>query len=233
MLKKFCLENWKSILWMIVAGFAMTCFWVPPWSRPLASYLRVGSFTASLWIFVWLGNAYTSGFVSSKISWTAAPVRRFVVGMIVMVVYTLTALIFVVAFFEYVVGMSFRGDVDQLIFTTMSITFVISLFMHGRSFLENWKTAELNAERLQKESVKAQYDSLKNLPERPPSFARPGAADPIGSMIDTIEAAASLKKSCAVASCVDSHQPPVPMNNSRAVCASTGPITLAAPCDEK
>ncbi|MBR0795039.1 hypothetical protein JQ615_06540 [Bradyrhizobium jicamae] len=36
-----------------------------------------------------------------------------------------------------------------------------------------------------------QYDSLKNLPERPPNFTRPGARDPIGSMIDTIEAAAA------------------------------------------
>ena len=35
-----------------------------------------------------------------------------------------------------------------------------------------------------------QYDSLKNLPERPPGFARPGAPDPIGAMINTIEAAA-------------------------------------------
>jgi hypothetical protein len=35
-----------------------------------------------------------------------------------------------------------------------------------------------------------QYDSLKNLPERPPSFAKPGSPDPIGSMIDTIEAVA-------------------------------------------
>jgi hypothetical protein len=35
-----------------------------------------------------------------------------------------------------------------------------------------------------------QYDSLKNLPERPPNFARPGAADPIGAMLDTIDAAA-------------------------------------------
>jgi hypothetical protein len=34
-----------------------------------------------------------------------------------------------------------------------------------------------------------QYDQLKNLPERPPSFATPGAPDPIGAMIDTIEAA--------------------------------------------
>ncbi len=35
-----------------------------------------------------------------------------------------------------------------------------------------------------------QYDQLKNLPERPPNFARPGAPDPIGAMIDTIEATA-------------------------------------------
>ena len=37
--------------------------------------------------------------------------------------------------------------------------------------------------------VANQYDQLKNLPERPPSFARPGASDPIGAMINTIEAA--------------------------------------------
>ena len=49
----------------------------------------------------------------------------------------------------------------------------------------------------------------------------------------TIEAAASTKKFAAVASRIDSHQPPAPMNSSRALCASTGPITLAAPCDEK
>ena len=32
-----------------------------------------------------------------------------------------------------------------------------------------------------------QYDSLKNLPERPPSLARPGDPDPIGAMIDLID----------------------------------------------
>jgi len=35
-----------------------------------------------------------------------------------------------------------------------------------------------------------QYDSLKNLPDRPPNFARPGESDPIGAMLETIEAAA-------------------------------------------
>jgi hypothetical protein len=38
-----------------------------------------------------------------------------------------------------------------------------------------------------------QYDQLKNLPERPPNFARPGAPDPIGAMIDTIEAASDAE----------------------------------------
>jgi len=35
-----------------------------------------------------------------------------------------------------------------------------------------------------------QYDSLKNLPERPPNYVRPGDPDPIGAMIETIDAAA-------------------------------------------
>jgi hypothetical protein len=32
-----------------------------------------------------------------------------------------------------------------------------------------------------------QYDQLKNLPDRPPSFLQPGDPDPIRAMIDTID----------------------------------------------
>jgi len=35
-----------------------------------------------------------------------------------------------------------------------------------------------------------QFDALKNLPERPPNLVRPGEPDPIGAMINTIEATA-------------------------------------------
>jgi hypothetical protein len=38
--------------------------------------------------------------------------------------------------------------------------------------------------------IATQYDALKNLPERPPNFARPSDPDPIGAMIQTIDAAA-------------------------------------------
>jgi len=33
-----------------------------------------------------------------------------------------------------------------------------------------------------------QYDNLKNLPERPPNFTKSGDPDPIGAMIETIDA---------------------------------------------
>src|SRR5580698_2121800 len=35
-----------------------------------------------------------------------------------------------------------------------------------------------------------QYDSLKNLPDRPPSLVKPGESDPIGAMLQTVEATA-------------------------------------------
>jgi hypothetical protein len=43
----------------------------------------------------------------------------------------------------------------------------------------------------------AQNDSLKNLPERPPNYARPGDPDPIGAMIQTIEKPADATSSVA------------------------------------
>ena len=36
--------------------------------------------------------------------------------------------------------------------------------------------------------IATQYDSLKNLPERPSNFVKPGEADPIGAMLQTIDA---------------------------------------------
>ena len=41
--------------------------------------------------------------------------------------------------------------------------------------------------------VAIQYDQLKNLPERPPRLVRPGEPDPIGAMINTIEAASDAE----------------------------------------
>ena len=38
--------------------------------------------------------------------------------------------------------------------------------------------------------IATQYDSLKNLPERPPNFVKSGDPDPIGAMIEAVDSAA-------------------------------------------
>jgi cell division protein FtsL len=40
-----------------------------------------------------------------------------------------------------------------------------------------------------------QYDSLKNLPDRPPRLFKPGDPDPIGSMLETFEASTDAPSS--------------------------------------
>jgi LytS/YehU family sensor histidine kinase len=42
------------------------------------------------------------------------------------------------------------------------VTFLLSLFFHGREFLLQWKQSAVDAERYQKESVAATYESLKS-----------------------------------------------------------------------
>lgn len=53
---------------------------------------------------------------------------------------------------------------------------------------------ELASRHLSLRSIEAtQYDSLKNLPPRPPSFVRPGDPDPIGTMIESVDLEALAK----------------------------------------
>ncbi|MEQ9413384.1 MAG: histidine kinase, partial [Cyclobacteriaceae bacterium] len=54
------------------------------------------------------------------------------------------------------------GDTRTFQYSTLIVTFIISLFMHGRGFLQSWKLAEIEAEKAKQESIKANYESLKN-----------------------------------------------------------------------
>lgn len=150
------------MIWLTLAGFAMTLIYVTPWTRSWNVYLRLGSFTASTWVFLWIGNNYVSHLVGEKFPWTDKPVRTFVISMIGTVVYTVIALLVLIYFFEYFLSMRLRFDIKQLLWTSLTITIMVSLFMHSRSFLTSWKAAELNSAQLQKENIKAQYDSLKS-----------------------------------------------------------------------
>ncbi len=114
--------------------------------------------TSSAWISLWKGNAWLGSYLSDRISWITSPVRRFLVGVVATLVYTLAVI--------YVLGLLYRAlfsiDISYTLVYTLVITFVISLFMHGKLFLVNWRITAIEAEKHQHESIRARYESLKN-----------------------------------------------------------------------
>ncbi len=129
--------------------------------RGFSGFLIVGSFSSLMWIFLWLGNAFASDLIDRKIDWIKEPVKRFVVGMIAMIVYTVLVSYGLVWMYKSVFGLHV-GDTTTFQYSTLIVTFIISLFMHGRGFLRSWKLAEIEAEKAKQESIRANYESLKN-----------------------------------------------------------------------
>ncbi|MBL7775288.1 MAG: histidine kinase [Saprospiraceae bacterium] len=133
------------------------------WELLWSYYWRGGIGTAT----IWLGNAYLSGLPDRWANWMEAPVRRLFWSVLLTVAFTTVAWVLLTwLFFSH----RFGWDVGALVRSmdledfvpTMVITFLISIFMHGRAFLLGWKASLIEAERLKKEQISARYESLKN-----------------------------------------------------------------------
>ncbi|MEZ4941543.1 MAG: histidine kinase [Saprospiraceae bacterium] len=128
-----------------------------------AYYWRGGVGTAVLW----LGNAHLANLPDRWLSWVDAPVRRLVVSVLITVVFTCVAWILLTWLFfnnryGWDIGALLRGMTLEDFIPTLVITFLISIFMHGRGFLLGWKETLIEAERLKKEQASARYETLKN-----------------------------------------------------------------------
>ena len=110
---------------------------------------------------MWIGNGELAHFLSTKFSWVKAPVKRLWWGVISTVVFTVIVAFGLMKSWEYSRGFTFN-NYTTFILISLVITFLISLFMHGREFLLEWKRSAVAAEQYQKESMTATFESLKN-----------------------------------------------------------------------
>lgn len=133
------------------------------WELIWAYYWRAGVGTAVFW----MGNAYLSHLPDRWISWVEAPVKRLIISILLTIAFTCLAWIL----FDWLLikgwyGQNFRSYLQELTFDdfipTLIITFFISIFLHGRAFLLNWKETLVEAERLKKEQISARYEALKS-----------------------------------------------------------------------
>lgn len=125
-------------------------------------YLPVASFTFVLWVLCWRGNNALTHYVNEKISWFKFPIKRLVVGLITTIGYTLLAVIGSMLLFEWLFDLNFGRSFVWSIYFAIGITIFLSLIFHSREFLLRGIRATLNAQVLEKESIRAKYESLKS-----------------------------------------------------------------------
>lgn len=83
-------------------------------------------------------------------------------GLIGMTVYTIGAVFGIIYAFHFAFGFDVGDKFYGTLYSTILITLVITMFMTGRAFLLNWRESAVEAERLKKENMEAQYNSLRS-----------------------------------------------------------------------
>lgn len=151
----------RLIVLLVVTGFIMTYFICPNCSKSFNNYFSVGIFCSSTWITLWIGNELVSRWVDRFLCWTENPGKRLLYGLLTTFGYTLGSVYILTKIFSWITNLNIEFTRDVL-YTTIPITLLISMFMHGRAFLENWRKAALDTEKLKKESAVARYESLKS-----------------------------------------------------------------------
>jgi sensor histidine kinase YesM len=159
---KFLAEYLKIIIWLIIAGFIMSWFFWRNCCTSISSYFWIGFFTSSLWILLWLGNAYISRVFDYFYSWYQEPLKRLALGIVGMIVYTVGSVYGLIYLFLYAFQFDVGTNLTGTFISTMGITLIITMFMTSRAFFKNWRQSAVDAERAKKESVVAQYESLKS-----------------------------------------------------------------------
>jgi sensor histidine kinase YesM len=150
----------RDIAILALLGIAMTAAGLSCNSCEFNSreFWVLGSFTSLVWVVLWKGNDYLGSYISTRISWLKFPVKRFFVGLIGTAVFTLGSIYVLSVVYKAL----FQVNISYGVLYSVIITIIISLFMHGRAFLLNWKQSRIDSERLQRENIAAKYEGLKN-----------------------------------------------------------------------
>ena len=131
------------------------------------SYFANAVMCAVFWLVLSHGNSFFSDQVNKYVTWIEAPLKRFLIGIVVLLIYTSISSFVVLYFF---IGYVYELDFYQIIITNwqdslkipLSITIFIAITLHGREFLMSWRQTAINLEKVKSENIASQYESLKN-----------------------------------------------------------------------
>lgn len=131
------------------------------------TYIQSVLVSFTFWTVLANGNGLLVDWMDNKWTWLEAPIKRTLVSVIGLFIYTVIAsLAILYAYIEWVLDYSFYEVMDSQGYTTMlsfplGITVFIALLQHGQGFLLEWRQAAIDVERLKNENLKSKFETLK------------------------------------------------------------------------
>ena len=114
----------------------------------------------------WTGAALINNLLDRKIKWKDKPVLRSILGISILVTYSVTAFLSVKYIMFYLKYSSLPPEgwdfISTSSFITVAISFNISLIFTAIGFFKAWKKAVAKAEELNTEMLAYRYESLRN-----------------------------------------------------------------------
>ncbi|MEM9919444.1 MAG: histidine kinase [Bacteroidota bacterium] len=162
-------EFLKTVLKVLLLGGVGTAILILPWIgfNGWRGFCRVVLFNCFVWLILWIGNGLISNFNSSRFSWVHQPVKTLLIVSSSVFLYTVLSMTVFLCSWEFFangrpISETLNGLSFESFYTFLIITFFVSLFMHGRSFLMQWRTSLLEAEKFKREMISSQFETLKN-----------------------------------------------------------------------
>jgi hypothetical protein len=114
-------------------------------------------------LVIWLGVRKIVIYLWDKYPWERDPVRHLLIEIAAIITYTMMAGVFLSLFWQYFnpdyIG---TGDLGMNIFFSLIITFFITSLHEGWFFFQQWKKTLVLSEKLSKENIQSQFETLKN-----------------------------------------------------------------------
>lgn len=157
--------SWKMLVLVFIISVIAAWFFMGGFNS-VSEALTGTLWSATVWYTQWYGNGYIIEKLDNKISWVEMPMKRFLMGILLLVLYSFSAILVV----NFLYTLLINGHVPQNLaewalvngLIAVGISFTISLILTSIGFLHSWRTSALEAEKFKSEMNLYKYESLRN-----------------------------------------------------------------------
>ena len=164
--KKDRFSIYRFILANIVLAFIFVILFIPGSFGSGKDLLISFTWSFVISISIWTGCVLLTKWLDRKIKWVERPVLRSVLGIVVLVAYSLLAfmvdkLLLLYIFYGITPGDWSRFLVESSVYTVL-ISLFISLTFTAIGFFQAWKRETIYSEKLKTQMMTYQYEALRN-----------------------------------------------------------------------